>query len=789
MFRSVDPSRDPAQESGALAVLTIIASTAVATSGFTASAAEPARGVVAIDIRAGPSAPAWLAAALQEHVVRELSTYERLAVFPRDGSVGRDCATDRACAVDRYRAAGVDFVLWADARPDELRYELHETWTPSEVRRGGLSLRRGGGLIGLRQDLLRVFSPVLTPGGLLDQKPYRMRPERRIRVGVVRAGPLDAASALTVFVVALGLIFVLPVVFALLVVRDRRRVRPMRWTTTWVALLSAAVAVGVGFGGLSALPAAGPEPGQWLIGLLGGAGWGAFVVVNVRLLLPALPGLDRVAHRDVFRLIRAWLVVIVVRLVALVAYYAPFALGAVVALERWGWWPADAAVILLAPAIGLLAHLWLMSWIRALALYLDERLVTGEAGPDNPWHREVSRYFTGYLRRSGWALDPDVLDSILFLPGRQPGVRCYGGGGSPARIVVDERTLTLAIGAAESEAHEGEEAIGVPDWTAGIWTAGLLVEASGQRRPRASTPRRAVRSSVARRSTVRGDPLTSLTGHHRKQLGQAATLLGYVRPEPGERVPLIADTVEDLEVVRDLLAEHYQWFAPDPDDDDDDTDPTDKDFLFGALTLGVGKVVRHDGQLDTFALALADVASRGPRVLRWPYRAAVALVKTLTGGAMTAVADAYPALHFARHHHLQYLALRWTQNEDGLTVRGTVAELERASAKILGQLRAQRVEDTPLPKDRVRFMRRAVRASRFFFEPLVDRAERRARWAATVLVVVAVLGGLAISIYRAVRYHPTYVLRIAEQTRRYEQSLRSSTQDEGTHGRQTDPTD
>jgi len=57
---------------------------------------------------------------------------------------------------------------------------------------------------------------------------------------------------------------------------------------------------------------------------------------------------------------------------------------------------------------------------------------------------------------------------------------------------------------------------------------------------------------------------TSYPGAQRKPLGQAATLLGYVTPAPGQLVPLISDSPQDLAIVRELLSEHYPWFAPDP---------------------------------------------------------------------------------------------------------------------------------------------------------------------------------------------------------------------------------
>ena len=725
-----------------------------------AHADELTRGVVAVDIRAASNAQPWLADALQEHLVRELSTYERLKVQRGSANVREHCGADAACSAMFYQGSGADVVFIAIAGTETLWYELHETWTPSKVKEGVLPLA-GQSLIGLRQSVLRVFTPVLTPGGLLDQKPYRA--QSSALTDLRRSAARFAALDVSLFLAALALFFVLPLLATFLVVRGRR-LKPWSWPSSWVALAAVgAISVVQSFDIPAA--AAGSEELQWVLGLVGGAAWGAFAVSNLRLLVPALPGLDRVAHREVFRVIRAWLTVCAQRLITLAVYYLPFGAAVVMVSDRFDL-SRETTLMVFAPAVGLGARLWLSSWIRALAFYLDGRLVVGEATADNPWHIEVSRYFAGYLRRTGWAVDPDLWDSLLFLPGRQAGLRCYGGGSVPARIVIDEQTLILAMGANEDERSEEEDEVLVPDWTTGLVHAG----ASGRR----GTPKARAR-----------DPLTSLTGHQRKQLGQAPTLVGYVRPAPGQTVPLIADTVEDLEVVRLLLAEHYQWSAPDPDEDDDDTDPTDKDFLFGALAYALGQVVRRDSQLATVSLAVQSTAESIAGV-RWGYRMLRGIVMAFIGRSPAIVADAYPALHFARHHHLQYLAYRWTGMEDRLTVRAGVDDLERTSASILSDTQARLESSKKAPAGASVFRRRLVWLSHFFAEPLVDRFERRLQWVTSAAVVFTALGGLGFSVYQAILYHPVYVERIAEQERRHRQKLREQEQNEGSvsHGQQ-----
>src|ERR1043165_1945603 len=110
-------------------------------------------------------------------------------------------------------------------------------------------------------------------------------------------------------------------------------------------------------------------------------------------------------------------------------------------------------------------------------------------------------------------------------------------------------------------------------------------------------------------STARCSPFRA---YQARPLGQAATLLGYVTPTPGQLVPLISDSPQDLAIVRELLSEHYPWFAPDPDEEYDATDPTDKALLFGALARELGGVRRNETQLATLRLPPPPPAAPPP---------------------------------------------------------------------------------------------------------------------------------------------------------------------------------
>ena len=399
-----------------------------------AAAEPPARlpGSVVVDVRAVDGAPAWLAAALNEHLSRELATYDRLRVHRRDRSVTDDCGPDPGCRVQRYQWAGVDVVFVADADATALRYALYETWTPSKVAEGDIALQATGGLLGLRQRLLKAFAPVLTPGGLLDQKPYRAE------VGPLADVPASAAASpktarnrdLAALLAAMAAFFLLPLVVARRLAAKTRPLRAARWPSMWLAAFALTGAIALIAAAESALipPTVTLHLGaldnrRWVVGLFGGAAWGAFLISNVGLLFPALPGLDRVAHRDVFRLIRAWSFVCVTRLATLTAYYLPFAVALSAANVALGL-PSTIWSVAVVPAAGLVARLWLSSWMRGLARsFLDRapRPSVRAASLDNPVASGRSRATSRDTSvEPGWALEPEFLDSIIFVPAGPP---------------------------------------------------------------------------------------------------------------------------------------------------------------------------------------------------------------------------------------------------------------------------------------------------------------------------------------------------------------------------------
>jgi hypothetical protein len=701
-----------------LAVALLVPSVALAAPPTSDDAPHVAANVV-IDLAPAPGVPAWFASSFEQTITRELASFERLGTVAKQDVALDACGADRECRLHTYREASVDIVLFGSVTDDAIEYELFQTWTPARLDAGTIAIRHQSP-VALEHATRDAFHVVLKHGGLLEQKPYLVE---RDPTTASTADAAWSARALEIVLAVLGLL-ALPFALALLGGEAPANIVAMRSARRVLLVIAA---------GFSAIVALDPRTiGElvtaWapLIAGIGGLGWGAFLVFVVRTAFPPLDGLERVPQRELGRFLSTWCLAAIERLAVLALVNAPFVvlvawLGASLAIEpQWVY-------LVLAPAVVWLARLWFSSWVECLAARLDRRIVEGPASRDAPWSREISDYLMGYVRRTGWDLDPRLLAQVVFLPGKQiDDVVSYGGGATHVRIVIDRELLVMAMGPLLDDKPDEKPALW-PDWT-----IARIGPNPGGRSPRAELSPHDFRGRKQR---------TSYPGAQRKPLGQAATLLGHVTPAPGQLVPLISDSPQDLAIVRDLLSEHYPWFAPDPDEEYDATDPTDKDLLFGALARELGAVRRNETQLNALRLAL------GRRVAR------------LTSRVRTRLADSYAALNFARHHLIQYLYYCWTRNPDALTARARPARLHEVSTRILAEV------SDPNAKPPRAIRARLTWLSQFFAEPIVDRRGVVAGRVMVGAVIAALLVAAGFAVKRSIAYRATYTERMNAQER------------------------
>jgi hypothetical protein len=709
----------------------------------------PKRASIVVDFAPAANVPPWIASAFEHTLSRELSGFDRLAPVSKEDLSAHTCSGEAssegetACRLRVYREAAIDIVLFGRVADGEIAYELYQTWTPARLSTGSIETGRGQSMVGLQQATRNVLNPVLKSGGLLDQRPHSFH--RTASAADSSSGWSGAELAIVLaLLVGLALPFGALALYVLIARAGSWSPIVRMKSARRVAVAAGVVALGaiaLGPGRIAEVVASWP----WVFAGIGGLLWGAFLVVAVRAIFPPLDGLPRIASHDLPRILLAWSLLCGERLVLLAALYAPVGWLAL-ALGGWLGIAAPWDIVLVAPVMAFAARLWFASWIECIAVLLDRRLVDGPAAAHNPWSREVTDYLMGYVRRTGWDVDLDVLGSVLFLPGKPgTGIASYGGGSTHVRIVVDKQLLEMVIGPLVETKPDEKPALW-PDWTTAV-----VVPRSGHPERRATTS-----SGEFRGRKVR----TAYPGVQRKPLGQAATLLGYVFPEPGQIAPLISDNPRDLAVVRELLSEHYPWFAPDPDEEFDATDPTDKDLLFGALVRELGIVRRQESLFSTVKLLF------GPRVAR------------ITSRQRSRIADAYAAMNFARHHLIQYVHYLRTRSTELLTARAKSDALHRTSMRILTQI------DTVPKKGEAALVRRLVWLSRFFAEPVADPRTAKLRRLTAAAVIATLLVAAGVAVKRSLDYHAVYTQRIEAQERELAKSKQDAERDreKGTYG-------
>jgi hypothetical protein len=694
-------------------------------------------------------------------VARELSRFAGVSLAPKLDAAS--CPERRPrCLVDAYRAAGAQVIILGELRDRSLAYQVYDSWTGTRAFEGSLTVA-GVTTATLRRHVGDIVRPIVQRGGLLDERPQLSDAPPTAAAASTPTTPSLPSTAtvpprlLVGLLAALLLLTAAPLLLARLLLggrelRKRERPRSWIWSTLLLALLTALLLASTVVDLRAALAALATPSGRALrliLPIAAGMLWGSFALSTVAWVFAPIDGLGQVRHDALFSLLRAWLMLALLRALTLVAYLPPLwlTLRAASALQL----PERVTLALLLPAIGLLLHFWLLSLVDNLALYLDVQLVIGSAGARNPWHATIKRYFRGYVRRNAVPLDARLLDRTLFLPSLLPNIICYGGGFARPRLLVDEKSREAALGGLPEEEEFPERTVNPEELPLGLIAPASAAPADIEARLlRGEQRRRELTQAPARRRALQP-----------RLVGESATLLGWVLPQPtAEGIPLISNSSEDFDVVKRLLTEHYAAFERNLDDDEvDDTDPTQKDFLYGALIRELGVLARGDALLSTLRYSLVLFTSK-TWIYRLLIRPPIKLHERFLSGPAARVADGYAALHAGLHHLIQYLCFLRGADETLLTARANMPRLMQTSRDLLERVDRDRLsaEERDLlratPRDRV------VWLSHFFHETLAPRSSRALRLAVALLVTFTVGGVITVAVRQAIDYHPVYVERM-----------------------------
>jgi hypothetical protein len=665
--------------------------------------------------------------------------------------------------VAQYAGTGAQVVVLGRLEGSSaLVYRGYDTWSGTRAFEGTLRLT-GATTSSLQRQIGEMLRPIVQRGGLLDQHPLATSASALPGGPARAAAPFGLRKSAVVLVATLALLM-LPALLLIAILGGRelaRRAIPASWK--WSGVLATAISaawLGVvlmdRFPRLAAIGSRASPVLERAAPVASGALWGAFVLAIGAWVFAPVHGLERIRHDALWPLLRSWMVLALLRTGGLVLLHAPVMALVVRSCDEMGL--SARATWAWVPAAGLLTHFWLLSLVDNLSVYLDAKLVSGPPTARNPWHATIKRYFRGYVRRGVIGVDEKLLERTLFLPsawfrprsgkaGDVPSrtdVVCYGGGFARPRVAVGQKPLEAALGELPDEEEFPDRSANPEELPIGL----LVPSPAPEVEPDRAEPWRHRLTLAPPRPRA---PMPRL-------LGENATLLGWVLPQPSEKgIPLISDTEEDFGVVKRLLSEHYGAFEALHGDEVDDTDPTQKDFLFGALLHEMGVVARHDVLFATIGL-FVEVASARSGWLSPLVRLPVTLYEQLVAGAAVKVADAYAALNGALHPLIQYLCFLRGVDERLLTARADVPRLMQTSAVMIAQLDRKPAAERSLlrttPRDRAAWL------ARLFYEPLGPPGFPWARALGGAVFAAALATVVVRQVSDAIAYHPTYVARM-----------------------------
>ncbi len=689
---------------------------AIATVALVASLSQPAlakrvKPMATIDVRVDAAADvaAWQASAMQTTLRRDIATDKRWTVIT---------------------AGNADVVLRATLERSRIRYEVSipSAGEDAHVTAGSLSIA-GKGRTALRNDIRNVLSPMLQPGGGIGRVMRGDLPPPPGSLSVDGSTPPVNRTGVVIALLAVVLFLAVPFLLGMIMggtpAGRLKQLRALKGTLAIWGLLAAAIVV----------IAADLAPAtHWPIYIPAGIAWGWFVAAVAQMSFPPFRGLERIEHRDVFRLVRAWSFVAGQRLATGVLLYGPFMLAM--------WWtcaaidvPAHITIGVVMPLWGMTVRFWFLSLVETIASGLDDQLVNGPADLSNEWEIAVRGYIVGYMRRAGAPVPEELLARVRFLPGKSEGITLYGGGLTHSRIVINQELLELALAPYDRPhdyAPEREHVLLFNEWTSGLVIPIDVDSRVANKQDR--TPRHDLDGGE-----IVHDPL-----------GQPPTLAGFVEPS----------AIDNR--VNFRPAEDPVWLDWDPGEEHDGTDPNDKDFLFGALVRELGLIERRDDHMLTVAHAFHTWLSKRPPALGKVWTRLASKPYTLVLARYPALlADAYTALNYGRNHLVQHLAYQTWAKDDLLTARAYPPVLERQTETIFDELSR---DDTPAAAHDLNH-RRLVWMSWFSHARLRSRRATLARRVAFAGVGVAVAISLGLGVKRALDYHPTYKKRIEAQER------------------------
>jgi len=726
----------------------------------------------------------WVVNALEQNVYNDLSGYARAIPLKKSLDENRLCKNrDIDCILNLYQKLGVDALMLGKVDESDIEYETYDVQNKSLVESGSIDIGSGSSLLKLRLGAFNAFKPFIEKGGILEKRKYDVIQDNVVNETNKKSAQEDSNRELKnqVFI-SMAIFACLPYLLSLIGKPRRHPERAKLILRRFYPFLILSLSI---IGYLYILESGDSknilnvlsifDGYHWILTGLGGVVWGYFLIINIKIVIPHLQGIERVKPNILFPLFQSLFITILIKVLLISTFYIGFFYG-VFYIGKFYSIDQELMVLLLFPFAGLFIIYWTALMLDVFAMSIDVKLSSGDLNYKNVWNLEIRKYFIAHLKRNGVVLDKQLIDDVVFLAGQNKGVVCYGGGFSRPRIIIEKDLIKFALGDIDDFNPEK-----TAEYTRRIFDKSLRQNSVFKIVANLSAGYKKKRLFKSRYDKKRIGILQSVQKYFQRDLESnrnklderpADVMQGVVIPRLGsdDDLPsLMSDNGVDIHIVEAMLKENTgDNFHYDPDAEVDDSSEKDKDFLFGAILHRFGELLRHEHIFTTIYYYFRH--KKAAKGLSYNF---------LFSKYFAIVADTFVVINFGLNHLMQYLHYQATNISSYLTIKGIPSEMLRSQDEIL--ISAKKAADERKPRlirtdelERIVWLSRFCQGSFQLQQGINTRAKKIFKLSFSLGIVYMV----SIVVIDAYDYHPKYIQIIENEKKEIAEAIKKAQEKE-----------
>lgn len=756
----------------------------VSMGGAAAAEEKIVTGKFVVSLTAKDNQKAWIVNALEQNIYNDLSGYERIVAVNKVADEDKLCKQRKIqCILEIYNNLNVDALMLGTVDHSDIGYQIYDVRNKYLISTGSIEIGGGSSLLKLRMGAFSAFKPFIEKGGILDKRKYSAVDdggggESHGQVSNQISNKKLKEQIFIFLAVFTCVPYLLSFIGKPLRHPERTKI-VLRWFYPFLIVCLSILGYLYFLGSIgdniysSILHLFGEQ--QWMVTGLGGIAWGCFFIINYRIIMPHLQGIERIKPNNLFPLLKASLFTLLIKSLIysslyVVFFFGIFHIGLLFSISR------ETILLLLFPLSGLYIVCWTALILDVFSMSIDVKLSGGKLDYKSVWNLAVRKYFISHLKRNGVSLSKHLVNNIVFLPGEHKGVVCYGGGFSRPRIAIEKDLIKFTLGIVD-EFKPVETGM----FSRKVFQPALRKNSIFQIYPNLSPQRTTKNIFKTRQDKKRARVLENIQKYFQSDLNRKGgkrnvrienVTQGLILPkfEGVDDFPsLMSDNIDDMQVVEELLLENALEYDPyDEEAEIDDSSEHDKDFLFGSLLHKCGALLRHEDIFSTIYLYFQR--KKGEK--RRPYNFWLSRY-------FAVVADTYVVLNFGLNHLLQHLYYQATNITSYLTTKGGVSGMLKSQDKILTS--TKNIVEKGKPKsNRTDEYDRIVWLSRFCQDPIDQQEKTKTR--AGLLMKLGILLGITYFVSSILidsySYHPKYLQTIEKERQEIAEAIKNQQENE-----------